>query len=69
MSTDNETITINKAILVKALVAFNRLTEECNESADFGDTQGRGHQSELDALATAEDSLSEVWEEVNTVGA
>ena len=66
---DNETVTINKAILVKALVAFNRLSEECNDSADFGDTQGRGHQSELDALTDAEDSLSAVWQEVNAAGA
>lgn len=38
--------------------ALARLADECETNADFGDVQGRGHQSELDALDAANEALA-----------
>lgn len=44
------TVTIPKGVFLHLIKAASTLADECESSADFGDTQGRGHQSELDAL-------------------
>lgn len=60
MPTNDRTVTIPLATLRRLLNATANLIEECESNADFGDTQGRGHASEVEALTEAEDALAAV---------
>jgi hypothetical protein len=53
-------VTVRRDVLDRLIAAADSLTEACNDSADFGDHQGRGTEEEADALTECEDAIAEM---------